>query len=76
MLGKRIMLNIQIDNPEIENNIKQIYGDNSGMLMNAFFEFIQQQKIKQDVGVSINQLDNGEGILLNDVIDDIAFRYE
>ena len=70
------MLNIQIDNPEIENNIKQIYGDNSGMLMNAFFEFIQQQKIKQDVGVSINQLDNGEGILLNDVIDDIAFRYE
>jgi hypothetical protein len=74
--GKRIMLNIQIDNPEIENNIKQIYGDNSGMLMNAFFEFIQQQKIKQDVGVSINQLDNGEGILLNDVIDDIAFRYE
>jgi len=70
------MLNIQIDNPEIENNIKQIYGDNSGMLMNAFVEFIQQQKIKQDVGVSINQLDNGDGILLKDVIDDIALRYE
>jgi hypothetical protein len=70
------MLNIQIDNPEIENNIKQIYGENSMTIAKAFIEFIQQQKIKQDIGVSVSELDNGEGITLRNVIDDIASKYE
>ena len=46
------MLNIHIDNPELE------------------------QKIKQDIGVSIEQLDAEEGIPIDDVMKDVRARYE
>lgn len=61
------MLNIHIDNPELEQSIKQAYGEDTKSIANAFFEFIQQQKIKQDIGISIEQLDAGESISLGDV---------
>jgi hypothetical protein len=55
------MLNIQVDNPELERSTRQTFGEDSGSLVKAFAEFIQQQKIKQDIGVSIEQLGAGEG---------------
>lgn len=70
------MLNIEIDNPEIENNLKEIFGDNSATIAKAFIEFIQQQKNKQDIGISIKELDDGKGIDLADVIEEIASKYE
>ena len=70
------MLNIQIDNPELEKNIRQTYGDDSQSIANAFLEFIRQQGIKQDIGVSIQQLDAGEGLPLAEVMEGIRSKYE
>ena len=70
------MLNIQIDNPELEKNIKNTYGEDTKSIARAFFEFIQQQKIKQDVGVSIEQLKSGKSIPLGDVMNNIRAKYE
>lgn len=66
------MLNIHIDNPEIEKSIKQTYGEDSASIARAFLEFIKQQRNMQDIGISIEQLQNGEGIPLGDVFDNIA----
>jgi len=65
------MLTIQIDNPELEKSIKQIYGEDVSGIADAFSEFIQQQQIMLDIGVSIQQLDAGEGIVLSDVMNDV-----
>jgi len=70
------MLNIQIDNPELEKNIRQTYGDDSQSIANAFLEFIRQQGIKQDIGISIKQLDAGEGLPLAEVMEGIRSKYE
>jgi hypothetical protein len=70
------MLNIHIDNQELEQTIKQTCGNDSKSLSRAFFEFIQQKKIKQDIGVSIEQLQSGEGIALRDMMKDIRGKYE
>jgi len=50
------MLNIQINNPELEENIKQ-------------------QRIRQDIAVSIQQLDAGEGIAMAEVMEGIRSEY-
>ena len=70
------MLNIQIDNPELEKSIKQTYGDDTKSIGKAFFDFIQQQKLKQDIGVSIQQLDDGKAIPMENVMRDIQGKYE
>ncbi|VAW97231.1 hypothetical protein MNBD_GAMMA21-866 [hydrothermal vent metagenome] len=70
------MLNIHIDNPELEQSIRQTYGEDTKSIANAFFEFIQQQKIKQDIGVSIEQLKAGEGIPLDTAMREIRSKYE
>lgn len=70
------MLNIHIDNPELEKNIKQTYGEDTKSIARAFFDFIQQQKIKQDIGISIEQLDAGKGIPLGDAMKDIRAKYK
>ena len=70
------MLNIQIDNPELEKSIKRAYGDDTQSIAIAFSEFIQQQKIKRDIGISIKQLNAGEGIPLADAIGEIRAKYE
>ena len=69
------MLNIQIDNPEPEKNIRKIYGDDSQSIANAFLEFVRQQGIKQDIGISIKQLDTGEGLPLAEVMEGIRSKY-
>ena len=70
------MLNIHIDDPEVEKNIKQTFGEDTRSIARAFSEFIKQRRIKQDIGVSIEQLDAGESVPLGDVINDIRTKYE
>ncbi len=70
------MLNIEIDNPELEENLKQLFGNNQQSIARAFAEFVQQRKIKQDIGVSITQLEAGEGLSLNETMQSIRQKYE
>ena len=56
------MLNIQIDNPELEESIRQTYGGDVRAIANAFAAFVREQRIRQDVGISISQLEAGAGM--------------
>jgi len=75
-LEAKIMLNIRIEDPEIEKNIRQTCGDDPDAIARAFFDFVKQQKIKQDIGISIEEIADGKGILLSEVIRDISGKYE
>ena len=70
------MLKIQIDNPELEKSIKQTYGNDTKSIAKAFSDFIQQQKLKQDIGISITQLDDCNAIPMENVMRDIQAKYE
>jgi hypothetical protein len=35
------MLNIEINNPELEESLKQLYGNNKQSLVSAFADFVQ-----------------------------------
>jgi len=70
------MLNIEINNPELEESLKQLYGNNKQSLVTAFADFVQQRKIKQDIGISISQFDAGEALPLQDVIQALRKKYE
>ncbi len=70
------MLNIRIDDPELEKSLKQSFGGDTRAIALAFSRFIQQQKIRQDIGVSIEQLESGEASALVDVVKDISAKYE
>lgn len=70
------MLNIEIDNPELEESLKQLFGNNQQSIACAFAEFVQQRKIKQDIGVSITQLEAGEGLSLHETMQSIRQKYE
>lgn len=70
------MLNIEIDNPELEANLKQLFGNNQQSIAYAFAEFVRQQKVKQDIGVSIAQLEAGEGLSLRETMQSIRQKYE
>jgi hypothetical protein len=65
------MLNIEINNPELEASLKQLFGNNQQSIARAFAEFVQQRKIKQDIGVSIAQLDAAEGLSLRETMQSI-----
>ena len=62
------MLSIKIDNPEMEKSIQHVFGDNEQAMVNAFVEFIRLQTVKQDVAISIEQLDSGQKKSLQDVM--------
>jgi len=70
------MLNIQIDNPDLEKNIERAYGSDEKSIGRAFSEFIQHQLIRNDVGVSIEQLDSGQGLPMDQVMRDVKAKYE
>ncbi|UCZ56636.1 hypothetical protein LGV61_13035 [Desulfurispirillum indicum] len=70
------MLTIHIHDPEIEKSIKQSCGDDPQTIAKAFVSFARQQKIKQDIGVSVEELADGKGIPLATVIHDISRKYE
>ena len=57
-------------------SIKQTYGDDVQSIANAFGEFIKQQRIRQDIAVSIQQLDAGEGMAMIEVMEGIRSEYE
>ena len=70
------MLNIEINNPELEESLKQLYGNNKQSLVTAFADFVQQRKIKQDIGTSISQFDAGEALPLQDVMQALRKKYK
>ena len=69
------MLTITIDDPDLERSIRQAYGDNSRLLVDAFVEFLRQQRVREDIGVSIEQLDSGSGIPLAQVMAEIRRKF-
>jgi hypothetical protein len=70
------MLNIHIDDTELEKSIKQVFGEDTRSIASAFSEFIKQRRIRQDIGISIEQLAAGESLPLSDVMDGIRAKYE
>ncbi len=70
------MLNLQINDPDLENNLRQTYGNNDQSIIDAFTQFVKQQKIKRDVTISKEQVEKGEIIELDKVIEDICAKYE
>ena len=70
------MLNLKIDDPELENSLRQAYGNNDQSIIDAFRQFVQLQKIKRDVAISKEQIKNGEVLDLDKVIDDICAKYK
>jgi len=70
------MLTIYVKDPEIEKSIKQTCGDDPHIIARAFAQFARQQRINQDIGVSIEEIGEGEGIPLATVISDIRSKYE
>ena len=70
------MLNIEINNPELEESLNQLYGNNKQSLVNAFADFVLHRKIKQDIGVYISELDSDEGLPLQEVMKAIRKKYE
>lgn len=70
------MLNIRIEDPEIEKNIRQTCGNDPNVIATAFFDFVKQQKIKKDIGISLEEIADGKGIPLSEVIRDISNKYE
>ena len=69
------MLHIQISNPEPEDNIDKISGNERHSLEQAFSMFMQQHQANQDVKLSQEQLEQGKGIEMKQVIADIRERY-
>jgi len=70
------MLSIQIDDPELEKSIKQVFGGNDDLIGSAFVEFIHSQKVKRDVAISIKQLDVGNAKSLKNVMRAVRAKYE
>ena len=70
------MLNIQIDNPALEADLKQTFGDNPQSVARAFAEFIQAKKVSDDIHISIAQLEQGQAIKSSEVFNSIRARYE
>ena len=70
------MINITINNPDLEKTLQQTYGDNHHRLIQEFSQFIQQAKIQSDIGISIEQLEQGKGIKLADAFQQVKALYE
>jgi len=70
------MLNIHINNPELEQSLKQTYGNDMQSISNAFLHFVQHQQIQQDIIVSMEQLENGNAIPLKEMMHEVRKKYE
>ncbi|MDP5189548.1 hypothetical protein [Rheinheimera baltica] len=70
------MINIQIDNPALEADLKQFFGDNPQSVAHAFAEFVQAKRIGDDIKVSLSQLEQGQALNSADVFNSIRARYE
>lgn len=70
------MINITIDNPDIEQILQQTYGNNHNRLIEEFSRFIQAARIKDDIGISVRQLEQGVSIKLEDAFARVKQKYE
>jgi acyl-CoA hydrolase len=70
------MLNLQINDIELEQYLKNTYGNNTQSITEAFTQFVKFQKIKRDVVISKEQAKNDQVIGLDKAIDDICEKYE
>ena len=70
------MMNISINNPDIESIIQETYGNNHNRLIEEFSQFIQTVKIKDEINVSIQQLEENKGIPLSEAFKQIKQNYE
>ncbi|MGZ8947516.1 MAG: hypothetical protein ACXW1W_19090 [Methylococcaceae bacterium] len=70
------MINITIDNPDIEHILQQTYGNNHSRLIKEFSQFVQFTKIKDDISISIQQLERGESVNLTDAFAQVKRNYE
>ena len=70
------MLNLQINDPELEQNLRQAYGNDNQSIIEAFSQFVKQQRIKQDITVSKEQAINAEVIELDEMVAPICARYK
>lgn len=69
------MLSIEIDSPELEKSLRERFGNDTRSIADAFRAFVEQERIKQDVEVSISQLEAGEGVPLRDAMKEILTVY-
>jgi hypothetical protein len=69
------MISITIDNPDIEQILQQTYGTNYNRLVQEFSQFIQSAKIKDDINISLQQLERGEGIKFKDAFSQVKEKY-
>jgi len=69
------MLNLQINDPELEDNLLQIYGNNKQSIIDAFSQFLQQQKIINDVIISKKQIISGDIIDIDTAFDSVIDMY-
>jgi hypothetical protein len=56
--------------------VRKNYGENTTSLAQAFMQFLQQQRIRQDVKIAMQQLDNQQGIPAKTAFEAVRSRYE
>ncbi len=69
------MLKIQIDDVELEETIQKNYGENTDTLVRDFVSSLKERHIKEDVSVSIEQLNNGKGVPMFQVMEELHDKY-
>ena len=76
IVGNNRMIKIEINNPDLEREIRQSFGENTQSLVMAFAEFLRQRQVREDIVISMTQLDEGEGISMDRAIAEIREKYE
>ena len=70
------MLSIQIDNPELEAELKQTFGSNPQSVVKAFADFVRARRLADDIQTSVAELEQGLALKSSDVFESIRARYE
>lgn len=70
------MLNIKTDNPDFEWEIKQTFGNDTQSLPKAFADFPHQRQIRHEIELSIKQLEQDQGIDMNQAVAEIRDNYD
>jgi hypothetical protein len=70
------MLSIQIDNPELEAELKQAFGSDPQSVVKAFADFVQVRRLADDIQTSIAELEQDKALKSADVFTSIRARYE
>lgn len=70
------MLTIQIDNPEIEQDLKRAYGEDSANVSQLFAEFLLEKRLKSDIAQSLSEIEKGQIFSLQEVIQEARSKYD